>query len=45
MIFTIELLKDKYKNYNNVYEKLMVEEKNNRLIKIKRGSLTVYKNL
>lgn len=40
MIFTIELLKDKYKNYNNVYEKLMVEEKNNRLIKIKRGLYT-----
>lgn len=40
MIMTVEMLKDKYKDYNNIFEKIRVEEKNNRLIKLKRSLYT-----
>lgn len=40
MIYTIEQLKDNYKNYNNFFEKIKTEEKNQRLIKINRGLYT-----
>ena len=37
MIYAIEMLNDTFSDYANLYEKIKVEEKNNRLIKIKRG--------
>ena len=37
MIKTIEMLLYEYRNYSNVYNKISLEEKNNKLIKIKRG--------
>ena len=40
MIYTIEILNDTFSDYANLYEKIKVEEKNNRLIKIKRGLYT-----
>lgn len=40
MIYTIEILSQKFNTYSNIYEKIKTEEKNNRLIKIKRGLYT-----
>ncbi|MBQ9448540.1 MAG: hypothetical protein IJU60_01535 [Acholeplasmatales bacterium] len=37
MIKTIEMLLYEYRNYSNVYNKISLEEKNNNLIKLKRG--------
>lgn len=37
MIFTIDQLKEKYKDYSNFYVKVKVEEKNGNIIKISRG--------
>lgn len=37
MIYSIEKLKEIYKDYANVYEKIDTEVKNNRLYKVKRG--------
>lgn len=40
MIYAIEMLNDTFSDYANLYEKIKVEEKNNRLMKIKRGLYT-----
>lgn len=37
MIIDIDTIKDKYRNYTNIFEKVKVEEKNMRLFKIKRS--------
>ena len=37
MIKTIDMLLHEYREYSNIYNKLAVEEKNNNLIKLKRG--------
>ncbi len=37
MIMTIDILLLKFKNYSNIYNKISNEEKNNNLIKLKRG--------
>lgn len=40
MIYSIVQLKDMFGDYANIYEKIKVEEKNQRLVKIKRGLYT-----
>jgi len=37
MIKTIDMLLHEYRKYSNIYNKIAVEEKNNNLIKLKRG--------
>ena len=37
MIKTIDMLLHEYREYSNIYNKIAVEEKNNNLIKLKRG--------
>lgn len=37
MIKTISVLLYEYREYSNIYNKIAVEEKNNNLIKLKRG--------
>ena len=37
MIKTIDMLLYEYRDYSNIYNKIAVEEKNNNLIKLKRG--------
>ena len=37
MIKTIDMLIYEYRDYSNIYNKIVLEEKNNRLIKLKRG--------
>ena len=37
MIKTIDMLLYEYRYYSNIYNKIAVEEKNNNLIKLKRG--------
>ena len=37
MIKTIDMLLYEYRDYSNIYNKIALEEKNNNLIKLKRG--------
>ena len=37
MIKTIDMLLHEYREYSNIYNKIAFEEKNNNLIKLKRG--------
>ena len=37
MIKTIDMLLYEYRDYSNIYNKIILEEKNNNLIKLKRG--------
>lgn len=37
MIKTIDMLLYEYRDYPNIYNKIALEEKNNNLIKLKRG--------
>ena len=44
MIKTIDMLIYEYRNYSNIYNKIAYEEKNNNLIKLKRGLYETNKN-
>lgn len=44
MIKTIDMLIYEYRNYSNIYNKIRYEEKNNNLIKLKRGLYETNKN-
>ncbi len=37
MIFDMQLLKTKYKEYSNINQKISLEVRNNNLIRVKRG--------
>lgn len=44
MIYDIKKLKEKYGNYSNEYQKILIDVKNEKLIKLKRGLYTDSKN-